>query len=122
MKSKINLNLNFKKAQVIALVLLLIAISSILTVTAFTQVSRFRNFGKRSIEKELALNLAEAGIDRALWKMNESPAYTGDPTPVALGQGELKVTISGVAGSASKKITADGCIPTCSNARVKRVA
>src|SRR3989344_3000005 len=59
-----------------------------------------------------ALYLAEAGIDKAIYKLNQSSSYTGESN-TALGPGEFTVTVATI-DSNTKRITATGYVPNSS--------
>ena len=76
--------------------------------------------GTRSaVAKEQALQLAEAGIDKAVWELNQTAgAYTGENGTV-LGTGVFDVSVSDISGSV-KEITATGHVPSKTNQRATR--
>ena len=59
-----------------------------------------------------ALYLAEAGIDKAIYQLNQSSSYTGESN-TALGPGEFTVTVATI-DSNTKRITATGYVPNSS--------
>jgi hypothetical protein len=66
-----------------------------------------------------ALYLAEAGIDKALYQLNEESSYTGE-TNTALGGGQYSVSITSI-DAGTKLITATGYIPNSTNPVAKKV-
>ncbi len=56
-----------------------------------------------------ALQLAEAGIDKAIYELNQSSSYSGEAN-TTLGEGTFTVSVTSVDAS-NKKITAIGYIP-----------
>lgn len=102
------------------LAVIFLAVVLILATSLFTRTAGFLRFGAISVQKEQATNVAEAGIDKALWQLNQTAgSYTGE-TDTALGTtGTFTVTITNKAASL-KTITATGYIPDSTNPRAKR--
>lgn len=107
------------KGQVMIISIIFLAVVLILSSSLFANVTHFVNFGSKSILKEQTNSLAEAGIERALWQLNQTAgAYTGE-TSTALGEGTFTTTIQNKTGNL-KTITATGYIPNSANAKAKR--
>jgi len=69
-----------------------------------------------AVAGEQALQLADAGIDKAIWELNDTAgSYTGE-TGTVLGAGVFDVTVTNVSSSI-KEITAIGYVPNKSNPR-----
>lgn len=72
-----------------------------------------------SVQSAEAINLAEAGIDKALASLNASGgSYSGEPETV-IGDGSYSVVITSPTAN-TKIIESTGYIPSKSNAKVKR--
>jgi Tfp pilus assembly protein PilX len=56
-----------------------------------------------------ALALAEAGIDKSVYQLNQSPSYTGE-TNTALGSGTFTTTVTSI-NSSSKRISVTASVP-----------
>ncbi|MGE5298131.1 MAG: hypothetical protein ACM3KM_03135 [Acidobacteriaceae bacterium] len=65
-----------------------------------------------------ALNLAEAGIERTIWKMNNQIGYAGESN-TAFGPGTYNITISNLSSN-SKLIKSEAFIPNAANPKTKR--
>lgn len=105
---------------IIAIVFL--TVTTILTTVLFSKTASFLSFGSKSNIQEQAINLAEAGVDNTLWKLNvlvgNCDSSCTNETQVG-STGTFKVTITNKT-SALKTIESTGCIPNCQNARSKR--
>jgi Tfp pilus assembly protein PilX len=76
---------------------------------------------RQAVGRVQGLNIAEGGIEKALYKLNNPssyPAYSGE-TGTALGAGTYNITITTV-NSITKIIKADAFVPNQSNAVAKR--
>src|SRR3989338_9376900 len=88
----------------------LIVLSIILTLVAglFLRVTNFVRFGSSFVSREQAIYLAEAGIENALFKLNQpSSTYTGE-TNTLLGVGAFTVNVPDT-GQSTRTITSTGC-------------
>lgn len=98
------------------IVLTVILLNTLLTMNgsvAFFQNSRY------SLESQQALNLAEAGIDKAVATINANAGdYTGE-TETNLGSGTYKVTVISQA-SGNKTIESTGYIPNSTSPKTKK--
>lgn len=82
-----NLLPNYPPGQVLVLSLLFFAVVLILSASLFGRVASFVKIGSNSIEKEQAQALAEAGVERAIWKLNTTAgSFYGDTTEVEVGE------------------------------------
>lgn len=102
-----------QKGSIIIFALVFIGIfftASTAMVSYSTQLSRTENYAVASAQ---ALHLAEAGIDKALYQLNQSSSYTGE-TNTALGAGTFTTTVTSVSGD-TKTITATGYVPNAAD-------
>jgi len=112
-----------KSGQVLIIGIIFVAVASILTISLFSRVADFLHFGSNSILKEQATQLAEAGVDSALWQLNKTPGncpsgYCGSEQTLGT-TGSFIVTVQDKTSSL-KTITATGYVPNATNPRVKR--
>ncbi|MFZ2500828.1 MAG: hypothetical protein WAW90_02450 [Minisyncoccia bacterium] len=77
------------------------------TVTSSARSARY------SVASAQALALAEAGVDQAIYQMNQSGSYVGE-TNTALGSGVYTVAITNV-GTNTKRITVTGSVPNATS-------
>lgn len=65
-----------------------------------------------------ALALAEAGIDKAVYELNQNGGYAGESNTI-LGTGVFTISVASVDGS-TKRVTATGFVPNSTNPRATR--
>ncbi len=108
----------YKEGQVIIIPLIFLVVVMILSVSLFSRVITFINSGSRGNLGEQAFNLADAGVDYAIYKLNNSQSCDApSPCTITIGTGEAKITTS---GTTTRKITSDGCVSSCTiNTRKK---
>ncbi len=79
--------------------------------------------GRRALAQEQALQLADAGIDKAVWQLNQTGGSYSGETDTALGgvQGVFDVSVANISQD-TKEITATGYVPNkVSPIRTKQV-
>jgi hypothetical protein len=79
-----------------------------------TQIGHHR----QSIARAKALSIAEAGIEMAIWKLNNQPGYVGE-NGTAYGEGTYDISLTAPTGT-TRIITADSYIPNASAPKAKR--
>lgn len=106
--------------QILIIALVFLAVVAILAASLFDRTATFLRFGSRSITAEQANSLAEAGIDKALWRLNNTAGtYTGE-VDTALGTiGTFTVTVVDKSVR-TKTITSTGYVPNATNPTSKR--
>lgn len=109
-----------KTGQAIVAAILFVALALILSASLFSRVAIFVGFGANNAQEEQATYIAEAGIERALWQLNETAgSYTGEVN-TQLGQtGTFTVAIENKSTNL-KTITSTGFVPSAQNPRAKR--
>lgn len=110
-----------KPGQMMLLIILLMAAILIFTAAFFGRLTNYIHFGATTVAKEQAVNAAEAGIDYALWQLNQTAgSFNPSPTPTPLGTtGKFTVGVTNKS-AILKSITSTGCVPDCVNPRAKR--
>lgn len=103
------------------LIVLLMAAILIFTAAFFGRLTNYIHFGATTVANEQAVNAAEAGIDYALWQLNQTAgSFNPSPTPTPLGTtGKFTVGVT-TKSAILKSITSTGCVPDCDNPRAKR--
>lgn len=84
----------------------------------FGYTTEYARYERGAIANSQALALAEAGIDKAIYELNQNANYTGE-TGTALGAGTISISIASD-GSSGKRITAIGYVPSSANPRATR--
>lgn len=103
--------------------LLGIIASAVILILSASQFERIRNFvrvGSNKTMEQQAINLAEAGVDYAIWKLNKNAGnFYGDGTEVAVGTtGTFFVTVEDDSPN-FKTIRSTGFIPDFANKRAQ---
>lgn len=80
--------------------------------TGFSRSARY------DVESAQALALAEAGMDKAVYELNQNTSYSGE-TNTVLSPGVFTMTVSNI-DSTAKRITATGYVPNSSNPTATR--
>lgn len=106
--------------QILVIAIIFLAVVLVLSATLFERVAGFLRFGANTILREQATVLAEAGVERALWQLNQTAgAYSGETNTRLGSTGSFTVTITNKTASL-KTITATGYVPDTTNAQAKR--
>lgn len=64
---------------------------------------------RKTVDSAVALQLAEAAVDKAVYELNQNINYTGE-TNVALGGGTFSIVVASI-DSSTKTVTATGYVP-----------
>ncbi|MBI2356200.1 MAG: hypothetical protein HYV13_03295 [Candidatus Doudnabacteria bacterium] len=73
---------------------------------------------RQALSRVQGLNIAEAAIELAVWKLNNQQGYTGE-TGTAYGNGTFNVTITNLSGN-QKLVKVDSFVPNAANPQAKR--
>ncbi len=115
------LQIRLKRGQILVYSLIFLTVSMLLSGALFSKVTNFLRFGSNSLLREQTVNLAEAGVDRAIWQLNETVGGYSGETDTPLGNvGTFSVTVT-TKTSALKTITATGFVPNSTNPKTKTV-
>lgn len=113
------LNVKCQNGQMVIVALVILTFVLILVGTLFGRTAQFLRFGGNNLRQEQAINLAEAGVDYAIWQLNENAGVFAPPTQnVILSTGEVDVTVETV-DTTNKTITSTGYFPQKANYRSK---
>ncbi len=108
------------KGQVLIIGVVFLAVILLLSASLFSKVTNFLRFGSNSLLREQTVNLAEAGVDRAIWQLNETVGGYSGETDTPLGNvGTFSVTVVDKTPSL-KTIISTGYLPNSTNPRAKR--
>src|SRR3989344_1891958 len=94
-----------------AIVLLAIFLAASASLLGYTTLNV--RSARISYERDQALYLAEAGIDKAIYELNQDPSYTGE-TNTSFGSGAFTVTVSTISAG-KKRFTSTGFVPNSTN-------
>ena len=109
-----------RSGQILIVGIIFMTVILILSAALFSRVTNYIRFNSNDITREQATNLAEAGLEKALWQLNQTAgSYTGE-TGTALGTtGTFEVAITNKSSNL-KTITSTGHVPNKANPRAKR--
>jgi len=103
---------------ILVLALIFAAVMTITMGSLATSINTFSTSAKRDIASTQALNLAEAGIDEAIYQLNANASYTGETT--TLGPGSFTSSVTSYGGS-SKQITVTAYVPNSTSPIATRI-
>lgn len=98
-----------KRGYVLIFVLIFFGIFMVLSSSLVSYSSITARNEKSTVRKEQALAIAEAGIEKAVYELNQNASFAGESN-VALGAGTFTTTITSVNGN-TKRITSTAYIP-----------
>lgn len=102
---------NSSPGQILIIVLLFFLVVLVIAGALLGLVFQNVRGTRLGLTGEQAMQLAEAGVDRAIWQLNETTgAYTGE-TGTVLGAGVFDVAVTTLSSSL-KEITATGYVPS----------
>ena len=105
------------KGQILVLMAVYLTVVLITVAAFFSRTSNFLSFSSRSTLNEQATHVAEAGIDHAIWQLNEDEFFHG--ADEAFGTvGTFSTLVSGSGNS--RNITSIGYVPDLTNYKAKR--
>lgn len=111
--------LNNSSGQMVVLVTIVIAVVILSTLLTIGGSQLYYQNSSYAVEAEQAVNIAEAGVDKAIATMNKvGSSYSGElETNMGIGTYEVKIT---TVGASNKIIESTGYIPNKSKAKAKR--
>ncbi len=98
------------RGYILLLTLVFLGIFATVAVAYLNFVTASARSARYDIASSQALALAEAGVDEAIYQLDQDPDYGGE-TDTALGGGVFTVVISN-ANTSTKRITATGSVPS----------
>lgn len=107
------------KGQVLILSLIFMLIILVLTGLLLGFVFQNVNATRRAVAKEQAIQLADAGVDKAVYELNQTAGVYVGETGTALATGEFDVAVATISGSV-REVTATGYVPSKLNPRATR--
>ncbi|OGD86644.1 hypothetical protein A2870_00230 [Candidatus Curtissbacteria bacterium RIFCSPHIGHO2_01_FULL_41_11] len=115
----------YKPGQILVIAVIFITVILIMTTSLFSRVAGYLQFGSNSIIRNQAVNLAEAGVDRTLWKLNATAGAcdaTCDDEITVGTTGTFKVSIAekNPPNPQLKTVISTGYLPNSTNPRAKR--
>lgn len=108
-----------QRGQVLIMTIVFVGIFLMVFVGFVNYATLYARTERATVAQAQALAIAEAGIDKAVYELNQAPSYTGE-TNTALGVGTFTTSVSSV-DSNTKRITATGYVPDGANPRATKV-
>ncbi len=109
---------NQESGQIVILALVF-AVAILLVISSLVGYAAMQARAHRqAVAREQGISIAEAGIEAAIWKLNNQAGYSGE-TNTAYGVGTYSITITGLSGS-TKLIRSDAYIPNATSPKAKR--
>ncbi|MCX6786416.1 MAG: hypothetical protein NTU85_01175 [Candidatus Kaiserbacteria bacterium] len=100
------------RGNILLLTLVFLGVFFTIAVSYFNFVTRYTRSENVAVASSQAFELAEAGVDMAIYQLNQNTNYTGET--IALGNGTFTTTIASI-DSSSKRITATAYVPSSAN-------
>jgi hypothetical protein len=97
------------KGQIELVALVFLGIFIVVATALTSYVVTYAHAQRIHLASTQALAIAEAGVDAAIYQLNQNAGYTGE-TDVAVGAGTFTVTLSSI-DSTTKTLTATGYVP-----------
>ncbi len=109
---------SLKNGQVMIMGIVVLVVVLILAASLFGRTSTFIGFGAKSVLNEQATQVAEAGIDYAVQKLNDTAgSYPGSNQTLSVGTAAIQVATK---SQNLKSVTVTGYIPNAAAPRAKR--
>ena len=107
------------RGYIVIFALIISAAVMAVTVAFFNYYGSAVHAERFSLASVQAQALAEAGIDKAVYELNQSAGYSGE-SDSALGNGTYSVSIASIDGN-TKRVTATSYVPNSTNPTAKKV-
>lgn len=111
---------NYQSGQVLVLAIVVVGLVLVNSLAIIGGASIFRQNTNYSVESTQALDLAEAGVDKALASLNKTGGSYNGETETFIGNGSYSVTVTNKSGGV-KGIQVTGYVPNKTNPKVKRM-
>lgn len=108
-----------QSGQILVMSLIILTLLIINTVVIIGGSLSYNQSSKYSLQDVQAVNIAEAGLDKAIASLNKTAGNYNGESETSLGSGSYSVTISTIDAS-TKQIVSTGYIPNKTNPKVKR--
>jgi len=110
---------NGPRGQAVIFVLILLASGLIISVAVFNIVGQHTLLTGIETDQERAVQLAEAGVNRASFELNHNANWNG-LNETALGEGSYEVSVTTISSN-EKEIRSTGYYPNKANPKAKRL-
>lgn len=110
---------SFTRGYILLLVLVVSSIVMTVTIGFFNYYASAVRAERYALASAQARSLAEAGIDKTVYELNQSGSYSGE-SDTALGNGTFSVSITNI-NSNTKRITVTAYVPNSTNPTATKV-
>jgi cytoskeletal protein CcmA (bactofilin family) len=107
-----------QSGQILLLALVFMVIVTSLVVSLVGYAASQIKAHRQAVAREQGINIAEAGAELAIWKLNNQAGYSGE-TNTSYGNGVYSVTITNLSGT-SKLVKVDSYVPNATNPKAHR--
>lgn len=107
------------RGYVLVMALVFLGIFATTSAAYLNSTTSFSKSTRYDVESAQALAVAEAGMDKAVYELNQNTSYSGEANTV-IGDGVFTVAVSNI-NSTSKQITVTGYVPNSSSPRATRI-
>jgi hypothetical protein len=108
-----------QSGQILVMSLIILTLLIVNSVLIIGGSLTYNQSSKYSLQDVQAINVAEAGLDKAIASINKTAGNYNGESETSLGEGSYSVTVSTIDAS-TKQIVATGYIPDKATAKVKR--
>lgn len=102
-----------QQGQILILGIVIMAILVTVSTSLWGYTALQVKSSRQAVSQSQSLNLAEAGIDKAIYELNQDSSFNGE-ADVALGPGEFTTTVTSIDAN-NKQIVSTGYIPNSVN-------
>ncbi len=106
-------NIKLESGQVLVLTMVSLTVMFVMMGALLSYTTAQIILHRSAVSKEQALNIAEAGVEIAIWKLNNQGGYSGE-TNTSYGNGAYTISVASV-NPDSKTITVTGYVPNSTN-------
>jgi Tfp pilus assembly protein PilV len=104
----------YELGQIIIIAVVVLAIILIMAGSLIGYSVQHLKYERTAVHKEQALVLAQAGIDKAIYELNQNQNYTGETGTAMTGIGQFSVSVANI-DMMAKRITVTGYAPSSAN-------
>lgn len=110
---------SLSRGSILLLALIVSSIVMTVTVSFFNYYASAVRAGRYALASAQARSLAEAGIDKAVYELNQNGGYSGESN-TALGNGTFSVSVASINNN-TKRVTVTGVVPNSARPTATKV-
>lgn len=103
----------YSRGYVLLLTIIFLGIFLVVATAFLSSIISYSKAERTTLTQKQALSIAEGAIDKAVYQLNQSPAYTGE-TDTLLGPGTFSVVVTPI-DTVTKKVTITSYVPNRTN-------